>query len=456
VTDLLLAPETAADEPDPDPAPARRPRRRHFRRTRQVLRSRTVRVILVACALVGVVLGRSISLALTAPGTDSLSARMAIWARDHRAGALVNLGERLAYKPPKVGGAPAEAIAATPAGHRESKAAGPAPAAPILDLGGHPLPSGGEPDLVKLAAFEKAAAEAAAQAAAAQAAAAAAAAAAAPKGLPAPDPIAPIAGTPIADEGVWQTLESAGGIPLVRAAYLRADSVYTSYLSAVAWMDTKMLGFNLQPGTSDPGGGPWPVGASLPPGERRDVVAAFNSAFRMVDSRGGFYLAGKTVGTMRDGAATIVFYNDGSVQVGAWNVTVKMTPDVLGARQNLDLIVDGGQVNRLINDNSGNRWGATLGNDLYVWRSGVGVTATGALVYATGPRLSAESLAQLLVRAGAIRAMELDINPSWTIFVHYAATPDGSVPNKLMGGMQRPATVYDTPNSRDFIVARLR
>jgi hypothetical protein len=232
--------------------------------------------------------------------------------------------------------------------------------------------------------------------------------------------------------------------------------VYTSYLSAVAWLDTRMLGFDLQPGTSDPGGGPWPVGASLPVGERRDVVAAFNSAFRMVDSRGGFYLGGKTVGTMRDGAATIVFYNDGSVQVGAWNRQVKMTPDVLGARQNLDLIVDGNSVSPLINDNSGNRWGATLGNDLFVWRSGVGITASGALVYASGPRLSAETLAQLLVRAGAVRAMELDINPSWTVFVHYAATPDGSVPNKLLAGMQRPATIYDTPNSRDFIVARLR
>ncbi|MDQ6727719.1 MAG: phosphodiester glycosidase family protein, partial [Actinomycetota bacterium] len=281
----------------------------------------------------------------------------------------------------------------------------------------------------------------------------------APKGpvpLPAPDSIAPVAGTPIPDEGAWQTLESANGVPLVRAAFLRADPVYTSYLAAVAWMDTRMLGFSLQPGTSDPGGGPWPAGASLPVGERGDVVAAFNSAFRMVDSRGGFYLGGTTQGTMRDGAATIVFYKDGSVQVGTWNADVRMTPDVLGARQNLDLIVDEAQVNPRINDNSGNRWGATLGNDLYVWRSGVGVTAKGALVYAAGPRLSAESLAQLLVRAGAVRAMELDINPSWTIFVHYANTPDGSVPTKLLSGMQRPATTYDTPNSRDFIVARLR
>ena len=93
MTDLLLVPETAADEPDDnlgqdaDRGPGRPPRRRRLRRTRRALRSRTVRVVLVACALVGLVLGRSISLALTAPGTDAVSARLAIWARDHRAGA---------------------------------------------------------------------------------------------------------------------------------------------------------------------------------------------------------------------------------------------------------------------------------------------------------------------------------------------------------------------------------
>jgi len=432
-TDVVT--ESTSLAPAPVEAASRPPRRR-----RRVLHSRTGRVLLVICALVALVAGRSVSLALTAPGTDGVTARLAIWARDHRAGAVVNLAERLAYKPPKVGGAPTAVIAGAPAGTRENAAPPlPAPGSPPIEVGGHPLPIVSEPAAARPPAAPPPPAP--------------------PKGpvpLPAPDAIAPIAGTPIADEGLWQVLEAANGVPLVRAAYLRADPVYTSYLSAVAWMDTRMLSFTIQPGTTDPGGGPWPAGASLPVGERSDVVAAFNSAFRMVDSRGGFYLAGKTVGTMRDGAATIVFYNDGSVRVGEWGRHVSMTPDVMGARQNLDLIVDDGQVNPRINDNAGNRWGATLGNELYVWRSGVGVTAGGALVYAAGPRLTADTLAQLLVRAGAVRAMELDINPQWTIFVHFATTPEGSVPNKLLAAMQRPATLYDTPNSRDFIVARLR
>ena len=65
------------------------------------------------------------------------------------------------------------------------------------------------------------------------------------------------------------------------------------------------------------------------------------------------------------------------------------------------------------------RWGATLGDQVYVWRSGLGVTADGALVYVGGPGLNITDLADLLVRAGAVRAMELDINTDWVNFSTY-------------------------------------
>jgi hypothetical protein len=57
------------------------------------------------------------------------------------------------------------------------------------------------------------------------------------------------------------------------------------------------------------------------------------------------------------------------------------------------------------------------------WRSGLGITADGALVYAAGPALDPLQLAQLLVRAGAVRAMQLDIKPNWPVFVTYDPAP---------------------------------
>jgi hypothetical protein len=64
-----------------------------------------------------------------------------------------------------------------------------------------------------------------------------------------------------------------------------------------------------------------------------------------------------------------------------------------------------------------------LGNQIYVWRSGVGITANGALVYVGGPALNITTLANLLVDAGAVRGMELDINTDWVSLATYDPTP---------------------------------
>ena len=66
---------------------------------------------------------------------------------------------------------------------------------------------------------------------------------------------------------------------------------------------------------------------------------------------------------------------------------------------------------------------ANATNTLALW---VGVTASGDLIYVVGPVLSPLMLADLLVRAGAVRGMQLDINPTWPVFASFKpAAPDG-------------------------------
>jgi hypothetical protein len=154
-----------------------------------------------------------------------------------------------------------------------------------------------------------------------------------------------------------------------------------------------------------------------------------------------------------DGAASVVVFKDGTATVAKWGRDVRMGSDVAAVRQNLALIVDHGSPVRALANASLRQWGRTVGNQLYVWRSGLGVTANGALVYVAGPGLSVTSLADVLARAGAVRAMELDINTDWTtfnIFSRAPRSPGGLYATKLLPGMYRPATRYLVPDERDF------
>jgi hypothetical protein len=124
--------------------------------------------------------------------------------------------------------------------------------------------------------------------------------------------------------------------------------------------------------------------------------------------------------------------------------------------KNLHLILDGRQPASGVQSNDRAKWGSTLGNKVLVWRSGLGETANGALVYVGGPGLRVRSLARLLVRTGALRAMELDINTDWVDFFTYAPGPPGSPPgdlsvSKLLVDMYPPTSNYLSASSRDGI-----
>ncbi len=98
----------------------------------------------------------------------------------------------------------------------------------------------------------------------------------------------------------------------------------------------------------------------------------------------------------------------------------------------------------------------------YQWRSSVGVTADGALVYAAGPALSPTELADLLVRAGVVRGMELDINPSWPVFATYDPSPPTVIAAPSNGNslepasVQGPSTFFDPAWARDFVTMSAR
>jgi len=225
------------------------------------------------------------------------------------------------------------------------------------------------------------------------------------------------------------------------------------------WIDPKLARFEMHPGLQEPGGS-LKTPTQVPVNERLGLLAAFNGGFRMQDARGGYYLDGKEAHPLREGAASFVINKDGSATVGQWGRDVSMSPDVVGVRQNLDLIVDGGQPVAGLDDNADGRFGETLGNKVLVWRSAVCVDAAGGIVYGYGDGLGALSLAELMTRAGCVRAMELDINPSWTTFNFYGPTTPGDASTvtgaKLLPDQHKPGNRYLANDSRDFFAVLAR
>ncbi len=90
-------------------------------------------------------------------------------------------------------------------------------------------------------------------------------------------------------------------------------------------------------------------------------------------------------------------------------------------------------------------------NQTYTWRSAIGITSSGSLLYAAGDGLSALTLGKALQAAGAVMAMQTDINPFWVRAFLYNRNASGSLQiTKLNPGMQGSGTEYLYGTQRDF------
>jgi hypothetical protein len=271
----------------------------------------------------------------------------------------------------------------------------------------------------------------------------------------APASIAPVIKPALPGEGKWHgTGLTVGGAAPVLVSTFRPDPNYPQMVAGVAWIDHTRTSVTLNPGVYEPPTGPGNRLAEVPPSMRSKLLATFNSGFKLEDTGGaGFYANGHLYAPLKDGQATIIGYSNGTVDVRSWTGGPDPGPGVQFARQNLPLIVQNGQLNPALSN--GALWGATLGNAIRVWRSGVGVDAHGNLIYASADIQTAQSLAQILQHAGAVRAMELDINYEWTSFNWYGAWGAG-MPTKLLPGMDRAPTRYLSPDDRDFFAVYAR
>jgi hypothetical protein len=280
-----------------------------------------------------------------------------------------------------------------------------------------------------------------------------AASATASTGTPTPSPtpttkptptIAPPRGAP----GAWVTAVTRNGRPEIQTQTLNAGGSSV----VVMRMDGPTTRLVLHAGYEDPGGQGYLAGPAVGEAEKPTLLAAFNGGFRLGLGLGGFSVLGRTTGTIQPGLASVVTYADGTSDLGVWGRDVpNPRKRIVSIRQNLGLLIDAGQPAADID--AYGPWGATLGGGFAVARSGLGIDGYGNLLWAGSSYATPRAIATALIQSGAVRGMQLDINPQWVCAFSF---PNPTTQAVVLPSQSRPVGTYLQPYGRDFFTVALR
>lgn len=290
--------------------------------------------------------------------------------------------------------------------------------------------------------------------------------------FPKPAAIAPLYLSPqLEGEGVW-TAEGlpvgADGHPLFYKTVYRPSLEYPNSMVYMAVFDMSRITPRFFVGQTEPG-----IYQISHASEREDlsrIVAITNAMWMQQHARGaGAIFRGQVVYPMVNGMATLVIYQDDSVDVLEWSneIPVSMVKD---ARQLRHLIVKDGMVvekvakqGRIEDSEIGlggflidDRGRSTMANK-DVWflanRTAFGIREDGSLVFAMAHHTGTKDLARALVLAGCKRAIHGDANIHNIVCNFYFRDDANKIvkrdklsPEQLNYTMKR----YDQGYSKDF------
>jgi Phosphodiester glycosidase len=266
--------------------------------------------------------------------------------------------------------------------------------------------------------------------------------------------VKPVFAQTLPGEGIWRrTGHLVGGRAPVLVTTFRTEPDYPRIVAYLAWFDHTRTALAYYPGRYEPPSAPDRGPMQVPFDQRWRLLASFNSGFIYADGHNGSSIGGRMYEPLKRGLATLIGYRDGRVDIKSWAGGTNAGAGIAFARQSLPLIVDNGRLSPALNDSS--QWGFTLGNAVRVWRTGIGIDRRGNIIYAAADYQTVITLARILQHAGAIRAMQLDINPEWPTLITYTHH-GGLVPAKVVPNYQQPSTRYLAPDDRDFFAVYRR
>ncbi len=283
--------------------------------------------------------------------------------------------------------------------------------------------------------------------------------------------IPPLYSSPrIEGEGVWVSTDTpfgSDGNPLIYKTVYRPSVEFPNSVVYMAVFDMSRLKTRLFIGQTEPG--IYQISDTTPHESLSRIVAITNAMWMQQHARGaGAIFRGKVIYPMVPGMATLVLYNDDSVDVLEWSNDIPISR-VKDARQLRHLILkDGKVVNQVIKngkttdaeiglggfliDNDGS---STMNKEFWYLanRTAFGIRDDGNLVFAMGHHVSTKDLARALALAGCKRAIHGDANIHNIVCNFYFRDENNKIikrdrlsPEQLQYTMKR----YDQGYAKDF------
>lgn len=290
------------------------------------------------------------------------------------------------------------------------------------------------------------------------------------------DNIKPLYTSPgLPGEGVWESSEAprdARGRPIVYKTFYRPSVEFPNAIVYMMVVDMSKAYMQYYVGSQEPA-------ARLASSEieaplRSRIMAITNAMWMQRHSQGaGAIFRGKVLYPMVPGMATLITYNDGSVDIQEWHSEIPMNR-VRDARQLRHLIVKNGMVVQSVLRN-GHLEDAEIGlgfllggggknyDGKHFWfvadRSAFGIRKDGNLVFAIGHHIGSKDMAKALVLAGCERGMHADANPQNIVGNLYIRDSFGNLVRKVkLSPEQSKYTLkrYEDGYTKDFFVLFFR
>lgn len=269
---------------------------------------------------------------------------------------------------------------------------------------------------------------------------------------------------PLEGEGVWQVQgmpAGENGWPAIYKMSYRPSVQYPNAVVHMLLLDMKRLNMKLYIGSGEPGASP---GSSMVEPEHRSRLVAITNALWKAKHSGeaGTIFRGQVLRPLAPGLATIVIYEDDSIDILEWHDGIPLSR-IRDAKQLRHLILNDGKVvttieqggrpadseiglGYLLSEEQPNPyqqyywgfWGQpppgqnmAYGGEWFIaTRSAFGIRRDGNLVFAIGHHISTKDLAKALALAGCVRGIHADANPHNVVGNLYYVDEKGNLAGK--------------------------